>query len=85
MCIRDRVYYDTPTMLGALDLLHDMVFEYKAMPEGVTDSKAVSSAFFAGEAGMMIDRFCLVVGKKNNTCPKNYEIMMQLCFVSSGM
>lgn len=49
-----EVYYDTPTMLGALDLLHDMVFEYKAMPEGVTDSKAVSSAFFAGEAGMMI-------------------------------
>ncbi len=49
-----EVYYDTPTMLGALDLLHDMVFEYKVMPEGVTDAKAVSNTFFAGDLGMMI-------------------------------
>lgn len=49
-----EVYYDTPTMLGALNLLHDMVFEYKVMPEGVNDANSVTSAFFAGQLGTMI-------------------------------
>lgn len=49
-----EVYYDTPTMLGAVRLLDDMVHKYKVMPGGVTDAKAVSSAFFAGDLGMMI-------------------------------
>ncbi len=49
-----EIYYDTPTMLGAIKLLDDMVNKYKVMPAGVTDAKAVSSAFFAGQLGMTI-------------------------------
>ena len=49
-----EVYYNTPTMLGAVSLLHDMVFKYKVMPKGVTDANAVTNAFFAGDLGMAI-------------------------------
>lgn len=49
-----EVYYDTPTMLGTLNLLHDMVFEHKVMPEGVNDANAVTGVFFAGDLGTMV-------------------------------
>lgn len=49
-----EVYYNTPSMLGAVSLLHDMVFKYKAMPKGVGDANAATNAFFAGESGMII-------------------------------
>ena len=49
-----EVYYDTPSMLGALTLIKDMVHERKVMPVGVTDGKAVSTAFFAGQASMVV-------------------------------
>lgn len=49
-----EIYYDTPTMLGAVSLLHDFVFKYKVMPKGVSDANAVTNAFFAGDAGMII-------------------------------
>jgi len=49
-----EVYYNTPTMLGAVSLFHDMVFKYKVMPKGVTDANAVTNAFFAGDLGMAI-------------------------------
>lgn len=48
-----EVYYNQPSMLGALTLMHDMVHEHKVMPEGVTDSKTVSTAFFSGQASMV--------------------------------
>jgi sn-glycerol 3-phosphate transport system substrate-binding protein len=49
-----EVYYDSPSMLGALTLVDDMVHKYKVMPEGVTDGKAVSTAFFAGQTSMVV-------------------------------
>ena len=49
-----EVYYDKPTMLGTLKFLEDMVFKYKAMPEGLTDANAMSSAFFAGKTATMV-------------------------------
>ncbi|WP_341703294.1 ABC transporter substrate-binding protein [Ferrovibrio sp.] len=49
-----EVYYNTPTMLGAVTLLHDMVHRHKVMPEGVNDANATTNAFFAGNLGMMV-------------------------------
>jgi len=49
-----EVYYDTPSMLGALSFVRDLIFTHKVTPEGVTDGKAVSTAFFAGDASMVL-------------------------------
>ncbi len=49
-----EVYYDTPSMLGALTFVQDLIFKHKVTPEGVTDGKAVSTAFFAGDASMVL-------------------------------
>jgi sn-glycerol 3-phosphate transport system substrate-binding protein len=49
-----EVYYNTPTTLGALTFLDDMVHRWHVMPEGVLDPNGVTSAFFAGRAGMII-------------------------------
>lgn len=49
-----EVYYDAPSTLGALTLIDDMVRKHKVMPDGVTDGKAVSTAFFAGQASMVL-------------------------------
>ncbi|TCO74171.1 ABC transporter substrate-binding protein [Rhodovulum euryhalinum] len=48
-----EVYYDQPSMLGAVTFVDDLVHTHKVMPEGVTDGKAVSTAFFAGQASMV--------------------------------
>jgi sn-glycerol 3-phosphate transport system substrate-binding protein len=49
-----EVYYDAPSTLGALRFFDDAVHKHGFMPEGVTDQKAVSSSFFAGNAAMVI-------------------------------
>jgi sn-glycerol 3-phosphate transport system substrate-binding protein len=49
-----EVYYDTPTTIGAVKFLDNLVHKAKAMPEGVTDANAVTTAFFQGRLGMMI-------------------------------
>jgi sn-glycerol 3-phosphate transport system substrate-binding protein len=49
-----EVYYNVPTTIGAVKFLDNMVHEAKAMPEGVTDANAVTTAFFQGRVGMMI-------------------------------
>jgi sn-glycerol 3-phosphate transport system substrate-binding protein len=49
-----EVYYNTPTTIGAVKLLDNLVHKAKAMPEGVTDANAVTTAFFQGRLGMMI-------------------------------
>ncbi len=49
-----EVYYDTPSMLGALTLVDYLVRKHKVMPSGVTDGKAVSTGFFAGQASMVL-------------------------------
>ncbi len=49
-----EVYYNVPTTIGAVKFLDNMVHKAKAMPEGVTDANAVTTAFFQGRVGMMI-------------------------------
>lgn len=49
-----EIYYDVPSTKAALRLWRDMAHEHKAMPTGVTDSKAVSTAFFAGRSSMIV-------------------------------
>jgi sn-glycerol 3-phosphate transport system substrate-binding protein len=49
-----EVYYTAPSTVGAVKFLDNMVHKAKAMPEGVTDQNAVSTAFFQGRAAMMI-------------------------------
>ncbi len=49
-----EVYYDQPSMLGALTFVEDLIETHKVTPAGVTDGKAVSTAFFAGDASMVI-------------------------------
>ena len=49
-----EVYYDTPSMLGALTFVDDLVHKHKVMPPGVTKGRGVSTAFLAGKASMML-------------------------------
>jgi sn-glycerol 3-phosphate transport system substrate-binding protein len=49
-----EVFYDAPSTLGALRLLDTLVNQAKAMPPGVSDANACTSAFFAGRTGMMV-------------------------------
>jgi sn-glycerol 3-phosphate transport system substrate-binding protein len=49
-----EVYYTQPSTIGAVRFLDNMVHKAKAMPEGVTDANAVTTAFFQGRTGMMI-------------------------------
>lgn len=49
-----EVYYDQPSTRGAVQLLHDLVFKYKVMPEGVIDPNQTSTDFFAGKASMVM-------------------------------
>ena len=49
-----EVYYNQPSTVGAVKFLDNMVHKAKAMPEGVTDANAVTTAFFQGRTGMMI-------------------------------
>ncbi|MDA3888568.1 MAG: ABC transporter substrate-binding protein [Allgaiera sp.] len=49
-----EVYYDQPSMLGAVRFMHNLVFKDKVMPQGVTNAKDVSTSFFAGKAAMVV-------------------------------
>jgi sn-glycerol 3-phosphate transport system substrate-binding protein len=49
-----EVYYDTPSMLGALTFWSDLVFKHKVHPAGEQKGPGVSTAFLAGQASMMI-------------------------------
>lgn len=49
-----EVYYNVPSTIGAVKFLDNMVHKAKAMPEGVTDANAVTTAFFQGRTGMMV-------------------------------
>jgi sn-glycerol 3-phosphate transport system substrate-binding protein len=49
-----EVFYAAPSTLGALRFLDKLVNGLKAVPPGVSDANACTSAFFAGRTGMMI-------------------------------
>jgi sn-glycerol 3-phosphate transport system substrate-binding protein len=49
-----EVYYDTPSMLGALTFWNDLVSKHKVHPAGEQKGPAVSTAFLSGNASMML-------------------------------
>jgi len=49
-----EVYYDTPTLLGALTFWSDLVNKYKVHPAGEQKGPGVSTAFLAGQTSMML-------------------------------
>ena len=49
-----EVYYDTPSMLGALTFWNDLVTKHKVSPADTNPGPAVSTAFLAGSASMML-------------------------------
>lgn len=49
-----EVYYNTPSAIGAVQFIDNLVNRDHVMPPGVTDASAVSNAFFSGRAGMVV-------------------------------
>jgi len=49
-----EIYYDTPSTLGALTFLDDLVHKAKVMPEGTIQTPAMNNAFFGGQAAMIV-------------------------------
>lgn len=49
-----EVYYDTPSMLGAVRFVDDLIHKHKVMQPGVVEAGGVSTSFFAGKASMML-------------------------------
>jgi len=49
-----EIYYDTPSTLGALTFVDDLVHEFKVMPEGTIQTPAMNNAFFGGQAAMIV-------------------------------
>lgn len=49
-----EVYYDTPSMLGALTFWHDLIARHKVTPPGVLAGPAVTNSFLAGQSAMVI-------------------------------
>jgi sn-glycerol 3-phosphate transport system substrate-binding protein len=49
-----EVYYDTPTMLGALTFWNDLVAKHKVHPAAEQKGPAVSTPFLSGNASMIL-------------------------------
>ena len=49
-----EIYYDTPSMLGTLTFLDNLIHRDKSMPEGVQTTQAMNAAFFGGSSAMMV-------------------------------
>jgi len=49
-----EVYYDTPSMLGAMTFWADLVHKHKVHPAGEQKGPGVSSSFLAGQSSMML-------------------------------
>jgi sn-glycerol 3-phosphate transport system substrate-binding protein len=49
-----EIYYDTPSMLGALTFWGDLVHKHKVHPAGEQKGPGVSTAFLSGQASMML-------------------------------
>ena len=50
-----EVYYNTPSTIGAVQFLDDLVHKHKVMAEGVQDPNAAANAFFSGRAAMLVN------------------------------
>ena len=49
-----EVYYDTPSMLGAVTFWSDLITKHKVHPSGEQKGAAVSTSFLSGNASMML-------------------------------
>lgn len=49
-----EVFYDTPSMLGAVTFVDDLIHKHKVMQPGVVEAGGVSTQFFAGKASMVL-------------------------------
>jgi sn-glycerol 3-phosphate transport system substrate-binding protein len=49
-----EVYYDTPSMLGAVSFWNDLIQKHKVTPGGVVAGPAVTTSFLAGQSAMML-------------------------------
>jgi sn-glycerol 3-phosphate transport system substrate-binding protein len=50
-----EVYYNTPSTIGAVQFLDDLVHKHHVMPAGVIDANAAANAFFSGRTAMMVN------------------------------
>lgn len=50
-----EVYYNTPSTIGAVQFMDDLVHKHHVMQDGVTDVNAASNAFFSGRTAMLIN------------------------------
>lgn len=50
-----EVYYNTPSTIGAVQFMDDLVHKHHVMPEGVNDANAAANAFFSGRTAMMVN------------------------------
>lgn len=49
-----EVFYNTPSTIGAVQFMDDLVHKHHVMPEGVIDANAAANAFFSGRTAMMV-------------------------------
>lgn len=49
-----EIYYNTPSMLGALTFWNDLIRKDRSSPEGVQTTPAMNAAFFGGQTAMMV-------------------------------
>lgn len=49
-----EVYYDTPSMLGAVTFWRDLIEKHKVTPPGVVAGPAVTTSFLAGQTAMVL-------------------------------
>jgi len=50
-----EVYYNTPSTIGAVQFMDDLVHKHHVMPEGVIDANAGGNAFFTGRTAMLVN------------------------------
>jgi sn-glycerol 3-phosphate transport system substrate-binding protein len=49
-----EVYYDTPSMLGAVSFWNDLIHKHKVTPAGVVAGPSVTTSFLAGQTSMVM-------------------------------
>ena len=62
-----EVYYDTPSMLGAITFMRDLIEKHKVMAPGVTQGPAATTAFLAGQTSMLFASTGSLTHIRNNS------------------
>jgi len=75
-----EVFYDTPSMLGAVSFWRDLIEKYKVTPPGVVAGPAVTNSFLAGQTAMML----LSTGSLTHVL-NNAKFPVQVAFVPKNV